>query len=355
MYLHNLFRRNTRSATIPGAVARTVLVLVVAAGMTAGTADAQRKAGRTGAAFLEVGVGARATALGSAASSIYGDANQFFWNPAGTALNADQTVDVSLSYNKWIADLDHYSAAIGYNMSGVGTLTLGITSFGVSGIAANRQNGYADPILQALETDEATSATYDYMDLAIGLSYSRYIIDRLSLGATIKMINESIDDQSASAVGFDFGSIYHVGVGGWVISSRISNIGSDLTFYNQGNPLPLAYSIGTAFYPVNTEQARLMLSVDATKPQDSRQQIIGGAEVSLYDLLFIRGGMKFNYSGSNDGGTSERTAINTTVEKFSVGAGIQYAVSGYNIAVDYAYTGMDLFDNVHQVTLRFGK
>ncbi len=354
MFLHNLFEGKARRLTL-GVVARGILVLVVAAGMTATTADAQRKAGRTGAAFLKVGVGARATALGAAASSITGDANQFFWNPAGTALKSDQQMDVSLSYNKWIADLDHYSAAIAYNMGGVGTLTLGITSFGISGISANRQNGYSDPLLTALETDEESSATYDVMDLAVGLSYSRYIIDRLSLGATIKVINQSIDDQSAGTVGFDFGSIYHVGVGGWVISSRISNIGGAISFYNQDNPLPLSYSIGTAFYPINTEQARLMLSIDATKPQDSQQLVFGGAEISLFDLLFIRGGMKFLYAGSDDGGTSEREAINTTVEKFSVGAGIQYDVSGYNMAVDYAYTGVDLFDNVHQVTLRFGR
>ncbi|NNE35728.1 MAG: hypothetical protein HKN13_10850, partial [Rhodothermales bacterium] len=75
----------------------------------------------------------------------------------------------------------------------------------------------------------------------------------------------------------------------------------------------------------------------------------------IYDLLFIRGGMKFNYAGTDDGGTSERDAIDTTVEKFSVGAGVQYEVSGYNLAIDYAYTGVDLFDNVHQVTLRFNR
>lgn len=354
MFQHNLFK-GIAQITSARVVVRALLVLMVAVGMTATSADAQQKAGRTGAGFLKVGVGARATALGSAASSITGDATQFFWNPAGTALTADAQMDVSLSYNKWIADLDHYSAAIAYNMNDIGTLTLGITSFGISGIPANRQNGYADPILAGLETDEATSETYDAMDFMVGLSFSRYITDRLSLGATAKVINESIDDQSASAVGFDFGSIYHIGVAGWVISSRISNIGSDITFYNQANPLPLSYSIGTSFYPINTEQARLMLSVDATKPQDSQQLLFGGAEIALYDLLFIRGGMKFNYAMSDDGGTSEREAINTTVEKFSVGAGIQYQVSGYNLAVDYAYTGVDLFDNVHQVTLRFGK
>ncbi|NND70267.1 MAG: PorV/PorQ family protein [Rhodothermales bacterium] len=329
-----------------------MLVVIV---LTALPAEAQRKAGRNGAAFLKVGVGARATAVGSAATSFQGDANQAFWNPAGTALSSDQQFDVSLSYNKWIADLDHYSFAAGYNLKNMGTVTLSITSFGITDIPANRENGYTDPILQGLVTDGETSATFDFMDLAVGLSYSKYIIENLSLGVTAKVINESIDSESASAFAFDFGSVYNIGVYNWTVSSRISNLGSRLTYYNQDNPLPLTYSVGTSFYPYSTEEARVMVSVDATKPQDAQQLIFGGVEVALYDILYIRGGYKLNYSSTDDGGTSSRDAINTTVEKFSVGAGVQYDVSDINVGVDYAFTGMDLFDNVHQITLRFGR
>ena len=50
-------------------------------------ADAQvRKAGLTGASFLKIGVGARAVALGSSYTTIRGDVNQMFWNPAGMSL-----------------------------------------------------------------------------------------------------------------------------------------------------------------------------------------------------------------------------------------------------------------------------
>lgn len=335
------------------AALRAVLVLALLVAMPL-EASAQRKAGRNGAAFLKVSVGARATALGSAASSILGDANQAFWNPAGTALTADQSLHVSLSYNDWIGGIKHSAAAIGYNAGGIGTLTLGVQAFGVSDIAANRQNGYSDPILQDLVTDEGTSATYDFQDIAVSLSLGRYVVDRLALGATVRVVNETIDGHGATAVGFDFGSIYKLGIAGWQLSSRISNLGSSLTYFNQDNPMPLVFSIGTSFYPINREEARLMIAVDATKPQESQQLIYTGAELSLYDLLFLRGGYKWNYSGSDDGGTSNREAINTTIEGASFGGGIQYVVSGYNVAIDYAYTQMDLLDAVHRFTLRFG-
>ncbi len=49
-----------------GLIGRSLLMLIVLV-LTALPAEAQRKAGRNGAAFLKVGVGARATAVGSAA------------------------------------------------------------------------------------------------------------------------------------------------------------------------------------------------------------------------------------------------------------------------------------------------
>ncbi|HET6566905.1 MAG TPA: PorV/PorQ family protein [Rhodothermales bacterium] len=317
-------------------------------------ANAQRKAGRNGAAFLEIGVGAREAALGSAATSLDGGANQIFWNPAGAALHQGQRLSAAFSYNSWIADLKYTAAAVGYNFGSIGTITIGAQMFGVSDIPANRENGYTDEQLQELITDTGTSPTFDYQDLALSASFSRYFFDRLTLGATVKYVNETIDDVGASAVAFDFGSVYRIGISGWQIAARLSNLGSSMEFYNQDNPLPLTFSIGTSIYPINTEQARLMLALDAIKPQDSQQLLFGGAELSFFDLLFLRGGYKFNYSGASDGGTTDRAAINTSVEGASLGGGIQYEISGHAVAIDYAFTQMKLLNDTHRFTLRIG-
>lgn len=316
-------------------------------------AEAQRKAGRNGAVFLEISDGAREAALGGAGTSLADGANQIFWNPAGTALDDDRTASVALSYTDWLLGLEYTTAAVGYN-TGYGTVTLGVQAFGVSGIEANRQNGYENPILQEQVTDEKTSATYDYLDLALSGAYSRTFADKISIGGTFKYVRESIDGVSASAIAFDFGSVYKVGVAGWRIGARVNNLGSELQFYNQSNPLPLNFSIGSSIYPVNNDRLRVMLSVDAVKPQDSQQLLYGGTEVIFYDLLFLRGGYKFNYSGVDDGGTSARPPIETTIEEFSLGAGIQTVVSDVTLKVDYAYTSMELLDGTHRITMKVG-
>ena len=333
---------------------KKLLFLLFILALATTTSEAQRKAGRNGGVFLEIGVGAREIALGSATTALSNDANQHFWNPAGTALTADQTFSAAFSYNQWIAELDHAAAAVGFQALG-GTITVGAQSLSITGIPANRQNGYEDPILQDLVTDEETSAEYDYQDVAIGVSYARYVLDRLSLGGTFKVINESIDGHSAGALAFDFGSVYDVGVSGWSLAARISNLGSDISFELQDNPLPLTFSIGSTIYPVQQDYVSVMVALDATKTMDSQQALFGGGELQLYDILFLRGGYKFNYSGVSDDGTTLRPSVDTTIEGFSAGAGLAYDMSGMKVSVDYAYTDMDLLDAVNRITLKVSK
>lgn len=333
---------------------RTATAWCTLALLAAPQALAQSNAGRNGAKFLDIGVGAREIALGTAATSIgHGDAINAFWNPAGTALAGGQKLSASLDYGQYFADLRHTSVAFGYNLGNAGTVTLGLQTFGTNDIAANRENGYSDEFLNTLVTDPNTSETYNYLDLAASASYARRFTDRLSLGATAKVINESIDGESASAVAFDFGSVYNVGPMNWQLAARLSNLGTPIQFFNQRNPLPLTYSIGTSFSPVNTPQGRLMLSADALKIQDGRQRINGGMEVSLYDLVFLRAGYKLGYAnGATNDSTSLGAPVRFSAENWSVGGGLQYRVSGYDLALDYAYTSMDLVDPVHRITLR---
>lgn len=311
---------------------------------------AQQKAGRNGAVFLEIATGAREAALGSAATSIRGDASHVFWNPAGTALAEDETVSATLSYSDWLAGLEYSTLGVGYN-TGYGTVTFGVEAFGVADIPANRENGFEEPAIQELVTDTETSDTYNYLDLAVSGAYSRTFSDQVSIGATVKYIRESIDGVSASAVAFDFGTVYEVGVQGWQIGARINNLGTDITYFNQSNPLPLSFSIGSSFYPINNDRIRLMLSADAVKPQDSQQLIYGGTEISFYDLLFLRGGYKFNYNAADDGGTAARGPVETSIENYNLGGGIQQNISGTNLKIDYAYGSVDLLDGTHRITL----
>ncbi len=332
----------------------TLMRCVMVVLLVAATADAQtNKAGLTGASFLKIDVGAREAALATAVTGLTGDANLMFYNPAGIALKSDQMGQASFNYNKWIADLNHNSAAITYNWPDVGTIGVGAIMFGVSDIVADR-DVYTDPVLAAMQIDQNTSATYNYRDMAVQLSYARYVMDNFSLGLTVKGIFESVDGENISAFAVDFGSVYNIGVMDWTIAARFNNLGSDLKYYDIGFGLPMSFTIGTAITPVTMEKSKLTVAVDAVKTQDGPQYFFAGGELTLVNVIALRGGYKFNYTGTDDGGTSSRTAINNTIEGFTAGAGLMGDFAGMKIGVDYAYTKMDLLDNVHRFSLKIG-
>lgn len=333
-----------------------MMVLLATFGHALGPpASAQsRKAGLTGAAFLKVGVGARAVGLGSAAGTLTGDVNQLFWNPAGIALRPDEPMlQATFAYNKWIADLGHHAAAASYNWKDVGTVGIGFISFGISGIPADRDIP-VDPALLPFQVDHNTSATYDYRDIAAHLSFARYLTDRLSLGITAKLVSQSIDGITTSALAFDAGSVYRIGVLDGKIAARFNNLGSDLQFYDIAYGLPLSFSIGIAFSPIASEDNEVMIAVDAIKSQDGPQYFFSGIEYTFMKLVAVRGGWKLNYSGTGDGGNSSRSSINTTIEGLSLGAGVRANIEGYDIGVDYAFTRMALLSASHRISLHLG-
>lgn len=309
-----------------------------------------RKAGLTGAAFLKIGVGARAVALGSAVTALSGDVNQMFYNPAGIALT-DQTIQATFNYNKWIADIGTSSAAVSYNWEGVGTIGVGFITLGLSGISADRD---FDPDGNNAQFDKNAATTYDYRDIAYQVTFSRYVIDQLSLGVTLKGISQSIDGISAGAFALDFGSVYHIGVLDWTLAARFNNLGSDMKYFDIAAALPLQFSIGTAMSPIKTENNSVMIAFDATKPQDGPLYFFSGMEYSVMDLVALRAGYKFNYAGTSESPTIGSPALDNTIEGISAGAGVHTTYEGYKISVDYSYTRMKLLDNAHRFTVSVG-
>ena len=341
---------------------KAALVFAVAA-WTFGAvpADAQvRKTGLTGASFLKIGVGARAVALGSAYTTVRGDVNQMFWNPAGISI-AEGKTQLTFSYNDWIADLAHYSAGVSHDFGTLGTWGVGFLALGVSDIEANRDvvpsflagtyTGFVDP---------ATSDTYDYNDTAVSLTWAYQFTDRLSMGVTGKYINQKIDGESASAYALDVGAIYDIGYRGARVGARLNNLGSDLKYYAIKSPLPLEFSVGSSIDLMNNEDQgmRLTAMVDATKPQDSEQLLYIAGEFQVMKYFMVRGGYKLNYSGITDKKTDEvtraRTSADRTEEGFTLGGGVDYPFGGYRIGVDYAYTEFGILDNVHRVSVNMG-
>jgi hypothetical protein len=100
-----------------------------------------------------------------------------------------------------------------------------------------------------------------------------------------------------------------------------------------------------------------MIVADATKPQDSDQLIFTGGEYTFGGFFSVRGGWKFNYSGTNDSKLNEfdgeTISVARTEEGFSLGGGLIVPLKEKSLLLDYAYTEFGILDSVHRLSLAF--
>ncbi|MDE3056756.1 MAG: PorV/PorQ family protein [Bacteroidota bacterium] len=307
------------------------------------------KSGINALAFLKIGVGGKQVSLGSAATTLTGDPNQMFWNPAGIV---DEPTDfsASVSYSDWLLGLKQEAGALTYNLSDIGTLGVGFITFGVSGIPADRDVLPAS--LSSLQIDQQTSSTYDYNDMAIVLSFARHVSDVLSLGVNVKYLHETIDDMSAGAFAVDIGSDYRV-TDFWSVGAKLSNLGSDIKYYDISSPIPLTFSVGTSLHNNFSDALSGALYFDVVQPQDLSQLYYTGIDLNVIKMVDFRFGYKFNYSDTKDAGTSLRAPIETSIEGFSAGLGANVNLADYGLRFDYTFTQMHLLSDVHRFTLSF--
>lgn len=323
-----------------------VVTLLLASFLGAGQL---RKPGINGAAFLKIGVGARMVSLGSAATTISGDPNMVFFNPAGIQIEKGKT-QVGLNYNNWLIDLNHSAGVVTHGFGDLGTIGIGVIYMGLSDIAADRDlapPGYEGPVAEPADMQQYDA--YDYSDLAVSLAYSKQFTDNFMMGAAVKLIRESIDTEDATAFAFDFGAIYKTGFRDLTFGAKINNVGGDLKFYAIGAPLPLNFSIGASATLAKMEDSAVKAFVNMTKPMDSPQLFFVGGEWNLLDRLALRGGYKLGYSGFVD----DETRFRQTDEGLSFGAGLNLELMDKPFSIDYAMTDFNVFQNTHRFSLRF--
>ncbi|MDP6698374.1 MAG: hypothetical protein QGH25_01905, partial [Candidatus Latescibacteria bacterium] len=175
---------------------------------------------------------------------------------------------------------------------------------------------------------------------------------------TGKIITQSIDGVGATAFAADFGAIYRIN-STYSLGARINNLGSDLTFYDIGAPLPLIFSIGAAAVVVDDPDSGMAVTVlaDATKPQDAEQLLYTAVEAQLFNMLKLRSGYKLNYQSIEDDKVDEVSGAvvgaDRTEEGLTAGLGLDFGMAGYNATVDYAFTSFGILDSVHQFSLQF--
>ena len=168
----------------------------------AGTSRAQFETdvsgvGNSAGTFLEIGVGARAQAMGGAYAALSNDPSGLYYNPAGIVWVNNAQLEVM--HNEWL---------VGTRYDFVGLLLpLPIlnSTLGASLIMLD----YGEQPVRTVERPEGTGELWDARDYAVGLTWALALTDRFSFGLTGKYVSQKIWHETGSAMALDLGIHYN--------------------------------------------------------------------------------------------------------------------------------------------------
>ncbi|MDZ7373477.1 MAG: PorV/PorQ family protein, partial [candidate division KSB1 bacterium] len=345
---------------------RTVLVFATAAFCVASYSAAQdiSRVGTAAGQFLKLPVGARAAALGGTAVSLTDEPASLYWNPGAISTLGKKTLFVSRSNLYDNAGI--YHTFLGF--------VLPLARSSAIGISVNYL-GTDDIEITTLEAPNGMDTYYRAQDYALGLSYARYVTDRLTLGLTVKFVNEGIWREKARTAAIDLGSLLDTGVLGMRLGMSLCNFGGNLRLrgpdlrvvhdrYSTNPaersvdaelktlewPLPLTFRIGTSIELIGaqgqiavSDHNRFTLSYEMWDGMDSLMRAGFGAEYSWNSILYLRGGY-YGVPLTKDEFNTYDTA------SYTFGGGLQYDLGWAAFRLDYALANYQILGNSHLVS-----
>lgn len=190
------------------------------------------EAGRTAAGTLKIPLSARAIAMGESFSAVDGAVASMGYNPAGSARTKRPVIETT--YAQGIID-DHFSF-IGYaHPLSYGVLTVGAIYYDAGKIKVSLSNGE-----ESTRNAQQDAVAMAGLSLPIGAGFD--------VGGLFKAFRLTVADtaRTGSAAG-DAGVLWHTPLPGLNLGASIQNIGPDVKFEQEGDPLPLTTRFGAAY------------------------------------------------------------------------------------------------------------
>lgn len=304
------------------------------------------KSGTTGANFLKIDVGARATGMGSAYGAVADDMSSIYWNVAGMADITDISVEVD--YSQWFANLTHTYLGVGIPVGDGYTVGLAAVSYGADDIP-----------ITTINRPEGTGAEYAIKDKLFAASFAGYLTTQFSFGVTAKYIYNAFADVHASGLAFDVGTMYDTEIYGVKLGFVIQNIGMeqkysgqdlstlvqmhdgfyessvDAEYVSYDFSTPLTFRASMSSEVINDETHKLIVAGDFLTVSDAKEQFMLGAEYTWKDLLILRSGYRINHD----------------VFGYSGGIGLKYDGPGFGGRIDYSIAPTEILGWINRVSV----
>ena len=334
------------------------IVLLLAVFTIPGNAEESKYGG----AFLELGIGARAMAMGGAYVSVANDGSAFYWNPAGVSTLLQQ--ELSGMYASLFHSLEKYHH-IGFSRPLYGGIALGLNWIRLSVADIPRylldvekyKLGYSNRV-----NDASTSAfdwqTLKELDIVLTddpIGFNNYINDaffltlsklykvdvdfgwqyfvlpvQFPMGINLKFIRQSLFNHTASGFGLDWGGMMKFGIDDLFDDNRLGKFAvgvavKDLwntkitwdTDSRHSDKIKRSWYLGSSYFqPIARIRGQLLFSYALERRYERVHHF--GVEYVYYERLAIRFGLDN--------------------QQFTAGVGLKLLIFRF----DYAFKGHEL-------------
>lgn len=328
------------------------VLLVFSLVLLSSSAFAQAKVGTTAAQFLGISVGGRATAMGDAFVASSEDVSTIYWNPG--AFIASGKSQLMFCNTNWLVGTKFRWFGFMLNLDGTNAIGVSLTNL-----------DYGEDDVTTVQAPDGTGEFWTAQDIAIAVSYSRRLTDRFSMGGSVKYINQTLWNESASTLAFDLGLLFVTGFNDMRLGMSFSNFGGDMTLdgrdllqrvdidpANSGSnktlvgklktdpwPIPLFFRVGLAMDVINNSSMKVTVAADAVRPNDNVEFVNVGGELGWENMIFLRGGYRSLFKKDAE-------------EGLSLGAGVRYQFEGIaTLEVNYAFSKFGVFGNLNTIAL----
>ncbi|HAH05564.1 MAG TPA: hypothetical protein DCM05_03410 [Elusimicrobia bacterium] len=284
-----------------------LLVLLLALPAPAGAFTGNT--GGSTAQFLRIGAGARALGLGEAFGPVAEGPDSMYWNPAGLA--SQRRPEVSYSHVEMMQFFHHdylaYAHPVKLLRGGVGAAMTMYYEDSLDLVSnANEVQGRFRPHAESIalgygrsflvgEDVEAVDRSYfqDKWDKARDLQpldhRDELWTGKLDAGLSMKYLQQSLYDRSASAVAFDGGVLFQQkDVQRLTLSFGFKNVGTAMKFINDSENLPSELDLGAALDLPLEHNRRALFAFETAFPYYGAPHAKLGAE---YTAGFVGGSM----------------------------------------------------------------
>jgi hypothetical protein len=357
------------TALLAFGVAAPALAQIPANPLIEDVSAGNQRYGTRGAAFLEIGLGARASALAGSVTADVEGIPALYWNTAGIARH--ESARFGFTHSGLFEGFDLSIGQIaGILPMGGGAVGLSLTFFS-SGEIERTTVDYPEG------GDPLRGEFFHYRATAASLHYARPVTDRLALGGAVRYAQEGFEGASANFAGLDIGTQFATGLYGVVLGAAISNIGTDGQFrgtamrYRLTEGIPTGASVvdlqATASQAAMPMSFRFSIATDLLggadalirpDPQHNLRLLGGvsdaigsniqgtvGVEYGFRELVFLRGGKRFLNEGEvapwgGDAG-------------LGVGGGLRLPLGRSRLTFDYAYQPWGELNSLQMFSLEF--